>query len=155
MAHRALTMSRIDDQLAGLAKLSPARLRAEWRRLHRGLPLPEGLTSSQLMRAIAWRMQEKAQGGLPPERLRQLDRMAEQLKAEGDIELEPPQSLKPGTRLVRHWHSKVHCVTVLDEGFEFEQRHYSSLTQIARHITGAAWSGPRFFGLKNRRGETR
>lgn len=147
-------MAGIDLQLAGLAKLSPARLRAEWRRLHRGRPLPEGLTGSQLIRVIAWRMQEKAQGGLSSERLRQLDGLAEQLEAEGEIEIETPQSLKPGTRLVRHWHGKVHSVTVLDEGFEFEQRHYSSLTQIARHITGAAWSGPRFFGLKNRRGET-
>jgi len=59
-------------------------------------------------------------------------------------------SLKPGTRLVRRWHDKVHTVTVLCEGFEFEERHYSSLTQIARQITGAAWSGPRFFGLKRR-----
>ncbi len=147
-------MTRIDEQLAGLAKMTPARLRAEWRRLYRGRTLPEGLTASQLVRAIAWRMQEKANGGLPPEKLRQLDRLAEQLETDGEIELEPHQSLKPGTRLVRHWHGKVHCVTVLDEGFEFEQRHYSSLTQIARHITGAAWSGPRFFGLKNRRGET-
>lgn len=155
MAYRALTMSRFDEQLAGLAAMSPARLRAEWRRLYRGRPQPEGLTGSQLMRAIAWRLQEKAQGGLPPERMRQLDRLAEQLVTEGEIELEAPQSLKPGTRLVRHWHGKVHCVTVLDEGFEFEQKHYSSLTQIARQITGAAWSGPRFFGLRNRRGETR
>jgi Protein of unknown function (DUF2924) len=148
-------MERIDEQLAELMKLSPARLRSEWRRLYRGRPLPKGLTSSQFMRAIAWRMQEKAQGGLPPERVRQLDLLAEQLESNGEIELEAPQSFKPGTRLIRHWHGKVHCVTVLDEGFEFEQRHYSSLTKIARHITGAAWSGPRFFGLKNRRGETR
>jgi hypothetical protein len=148
-------MSRMDAQLARLATLSPARLRAEWRRLNRGRPLPEGLTASQLMRAIAWRLQEKTHGGLLPERLRQLDRMAEQLSADGEIELENSGSLKPGTRLVRHWHGKVHCVTVLDDGFEFEQQRYSSLTQIARHITGAAWSGPRFFGLRNPRGEKR
>jgi hypothetical protein len=148
-------MSSMDEQLAGLATLSPARLRAEWRRLHRGRPLPECLTASQLMRAIAWRLQEKSYGGLPPERLRQLDRMAEQLKGGGEIELEKAGSLKPGTRLVRHWHGKVHCVTVLDDGFEFEEQHYASLTQIAQHITGAAWSGPRFFGLRNRRGERR
>lgn len=104
---------------------------------------------------LAKRIQEKTQGGLPPERLRQLDRMAEQLRVDGDIELEHSGSLKPGTRLVRHWHGKVHCVTVLDDGFEFEQQRYSSLTQIARHITSAAWSGPRFFGLRNPRGETR
>lgn len=146
-------MPRMNEKLAGLATIAPARLRAEWRRLHRGRPLPDGLTTSQLMRAIAWRLQEKTQGGHLPERIRQLDRMAEQLRADGEIELEHSGSLKPGTRLVRHWHGKVHCVTVLDDGFEFEQLRYSSLTQIARHITGAAWSGPRFFGLRNQRGE--
>lgn len=141
---------RVNEQLDVLAVRPPARLRAEWRRLHRGQPLPEGLTASQLKRAIAWRLQEKAYGGLPPARLRELDRLAEQLSVEGHIDVEGPRSLKPGTRLVRHWHGTVHCVTVLDDGFEFENRHYSSLTQIAREITGAAWSGPRFFGLKRK-----
>lgn len=147
-------MARIIEQLTGLASMSPARLRAEWRRLHRGQPLPEGLTGSQLMRSIAWRLQEKAFGGLPPARVRELDRLAEQLSLEGEIDVAGARSLKPGTRLVRHWHGNVHCVTVLDEGFEFEERHYSSLTQIAREITGAAWSGPRFFGLKRKEHET-
>ncbi|MBK9589240.1 MAG: DUF2924 domain-containing protein [Sphingomonadales bacterium] len=153
MAHRALNMARIEEQLAGLASMAPARLRAEWRRLHRGQGLPEGLTASQLMRGIAWHLQEKAYGGLPPARVRELDRLADQLSVEGEIDIGGTRSLKPGTRLVRHWHEKVHCVTVLDHGFEFEQRHYSSLTQIARQITGAAWSGPRFFGLKRKHQE--
>lgn len=144
-------MARIEEQLAGLATLSPARLRAEWCRLHRGQALTEGLTSSQLIRAIAWRLQEKASGGLPPARVRELDRLSQQLESDGEIDVAGARSLKPGSRLVRHWHGTVHSVTVLDEGFEFEERHYSSLTQIARQITGAAWSGPRFFGLKRKR----
>ena len=148
-------MARIREQLAVLASMSPARLRAEWRRLHRGQPLPEWLTGSQLMRSVAWRLQEKTLGGLPPARLRELDRLAEQLSVEGDIDVEGARSLKPGTRLVRHWHGMVHCVTALDEGFEFAERHYSSLTQIAREITGAAWSGPRFFGLKRKERDAR
>lgn len=143
-------MARVREQLTGLAAMSPARLRAEWRRMHRGQPLPEGLTGTQLMRSVAWRLQEKAYGGLPPAKVRELDRLAEQLSAEGDIDVEGARSLKPGTRLVRHWHGTAHCVTVLDQGFEFEERHYSSLTQIAREITGASWSGPRFFGLKRK-----
>lgn len=150
MAHRTLNMARIEDQLTGLAPMTPARLRAEWRRLHRGQGLPDGLTASQLIRGIAWRLQEKAHGGLTPARVRELDRLADQLLVEGEIDIGGTRSLKPGTRLVRHWHGKVYCVTVLDHGFEFEQRHHSSLTQIARQITGAAWSGPRFFGLKRK-----
>lgn len=141
-------MATIEEQLTGLATMSPARLRAEWRRLHRGQVLPVGLTPSQLTRSIAWRLQEKALGGLPPARLRELDRLADQLDSEGALDIAGKRQLKPGTRLVRHWHDNVHAVTVLDQGFEYKDRHYSSLTQIAREITGAAWSGPRFFGLK-------
>lgn len=150
LAHRALRMASVKEQLAGLNSMSPARLRAEWRRLHRGQALPQGLTASQLMRSIAWRMQEKALGAMPPARTRELDRLAEQLITGGEIDVGAVPSLKLGSRLVRHWHGKVHSVTVLDEGYEFEERHYSSLTQIARQITGAAWSGPRFFGLKRK-----
>ena len=141
-------MARIDDQLAGLAALSPAQLRAEWRSLYRGQALPRGLTSSQLIRSIAWRLQEKAFGGFPTARIRELDRFAAQLSADGELELAGTRQLKPGARLVRRWQGNVYSVTVLEQGFEFESSRFTSLTQIARQITGAAWSGPRFFGLK-------
>lgn len=141
-------MTQIAEQLADLAGMSPARLRAEWRRLHRGQTLPEGLTSSQLVRTIAWRLQEKRFGGLSSATLRELDRLTGQLTNDGEIEVARENALKPGSRLVRHWRGKTYSVTVLDTGFEFEKHHYRSLTQIARQITGTAWSGPRFFGLK-------
>lgn len=135
-------------QLDALTRMSAPQLRSMWRRLHRGQHLPDGLSASQLARAISWRLQEKAQGGLPPARLRALDRLASQLATHGELDLASVRSLKPGTRLVRRWHGKVHVVTVLEQGFEHEERHYRSLTRIARAITGAGWSGPRFFGLR-------
>ncbi|HTI80805.1 MAG TPA: DUF2924 domain-containing protein [Acetobacteraceae bacterium] len=55
--------------------------------------------------------------------------------------------LKPGSKLVRAWRSKTHTVLVLEDGFEHQGRRYASLTQIAGAVTGAHWSGPRFFGL--------
>lgn len=61
-------------------------------------------------------------------------------------------SLKTGTRLVRSWNGKSYHVLVCDDGFEFNERHYTSLSHIAREITNAHWSGPRFFGLKKRSG---
>ncbi len=144
-------MAHIQEQLADLAAMPPARLRAEWRRLHRGQPFLDGMTPSQMRRAIAWRLQEKVHGGLPPARLRELDRLAAQLEIDGDIDIGDAPSLKPGSRLVRHWHGHAYHVTALEDGFEFEERHYSSLTQIACEITGVHWSGPRFFGLKRKR----
>ena len=141
-------MVSLVDQIARLAGLPPPQLRAEWRRLHRGQALPDGVSTDLMMRGIAWRLQEKAFGGLPPARLRELARLAKELETTGALDLERQRQLKPGTRLVRQWHGKPYVVTVLEQGYEFEDRHYASLTPIARHITGAAWSGPRFFGLK-------
>lgn len=145
-------MAGIDDRLAGLATMLPARLRAEWRTLHRGQPVLEDMSADMLARCIAWRWQEKALGALPPARARELNKLAKQLETSGELDLEKQRQLKPGSRLVREWQGRAYVVTALDEGFEFENRHYASLTPIARHITGAAWSGPRFFGLAARKG---
>jgi hypothetical protein len=91
---------------------------------------------------IAWRLQEKQLGGL--------SRTARQvLHASDDAKAQKVQQRKltPGTRLVRDWRGVGHSVTVVENGFHYEARRWPSLTAIARHITGARWSGPRFFGL--------
>ena len=56
---------------------------------------------------------------------------------------------KPGTRLVREWHGITYEVVITDRGYLWQDQYYRSLTAIARVITGANWSGPRFFGLLN------
>ncbi len=61
-------------------------------------------------------------------------------------------TLKPGVRLLREWGGRTHQVTVTDDGFDYGGKHYRSLSEIARTITGARWSGPRFFGLRKRQG---
>ena len=61
---------------------------------------------------------------------------------------EPPFKLKPGTRLMREWNGTMYSVLVTADGFDFAGRTWSSLTMIARQITGSHQSGPRFFGLK-------
>jgi hypothetical protein len=137
-------MVRLSDQLSALATMSRAQLRAEWRRLHR--TSPPALSPDLLKRGIAYRLQEKRHGGLPAQIGRQLAQAAAR-----PLELaSPPRSearLRAGTRLVRSWHGTTYAVTVTDSGFLFDERSYASLTAIAREITGAAWSGPRFFGL--------
>lgn len=57
------------------------------------------------------------------------------------------RKLTPGTRLVRDWHGVGHTVTVLEQGFAYGGKEWRSLSAIAKTITGAHWSGPRFFGL--------
>ncbi len=101
-----------------------------------------------MLRAVAHRLQEKAEGGLSKAALRRLARLAG-LNG-GDTQPTPPSlpRLKTGSRLIREWHGVTHSVTVLDDGCDWHGNRYASLSQIARAITGARWSGPRFFGLR-------
>src|SRR4029077_13316948 len=99
-------------------------------------------------------MQELAAGGLRPELRRQLQRIARELLQTGRAMLPPHARLKPGTRLLREWKGRSHEVLVLDDGFSWQTGHYRSLSAIARQITGTAWSGPLFFGLKTNRSAT-
>jgi hypothetical protein len=95
-------------------------------------------------------MQAKEHGGLPREVERQLERLAAQLAKSGDLELEREVRLKPGTRLIREWRGQTYRVEVTKDGYLMEERRYASLSHVARAITGTRWSGPRFFGLKQR-----
>lgn len=136
-------MARIDDALRWLAALSPAELRAEWQAVT-SETAPD-LPPSLVRRALAHRLQEKAYGGMPAAVQRVLDLLSK------DPQMKPPEPefrLKPGTRLLREWKGKLHSVQVMDDGLLFQERRYRSLSHIAREITGAQWSGPRFFGLK-------
>ena len=141
--------SDVRAQLARLDTLDGAGLRKEWRRLHRAEP--PRLSRDLLTRALAYRIQEVAFGGLPKLALRLLGGVTGASGNEAPSTRSIGARLKPGARLVREWHGRVYSVAVLEEGFEFEGRRYGSLTQIAREITSAKWSGPRFFGLTNRR----
>ena len=139
-------MSALDSELAALPTLSAHQLRLKWQDLRCGEP--SAAASRDLMiREIAYKIQERAHGGLAPTIKRRLRTLAVEFEANGANSLVPAPLLKPGTRLLREWGGKTHTVIVLDDGFESEGERYQSLTQIARRITGAHWSGPRFFGL--------
>jgi hypothetical protein len=146
-------MARVEDQMAALAAMTRPQLRAEWRRLFRGQMMPPDAGRDLILRVLTNRVQEKAQGSMLPATAKALRRLARQLTEQGQLEMTRQPSLKPGTRLVRRWHDRTFYVLVLETGFQFENRHYASLTPIARAITGAAWSGPRFFGLVGKGGK--
>ena len=120
-------------------------LRAEYRRLYR--IAPPRLSRDLMIRAVAYRIQEAEQGGLSGVAKRKLQSLSKALETNGRVAPNPGPRLKAGARLVREWHGRTHVVTVTDQGFTYEGQSYPSLTSIAREITGAAWSGPRFFGL--------
>jgi hypothetical protein len=137
------------EPIARLQQLSLGELRSEWRRLFR--TQPPNLSRDLIVRAIAYRLQERAHGGLPKTSARKLASLARDLKADGQISVDTSPQIKIGARLVREWHGRTHVVTITNEGFEYAGRSYPSLTTIARAITNAHWSGPRFFGLKDRK----
>src|ERR1700704_464190 len=120
-------------------------MRAEWRRLYRS-EAPR-LSRDLLVRGIGYRRQEIERGGLGKSTRRKLQTVAKALRTTGRVGPAPSLSLKPGARLVREWRGRTHTVTVTEDGFEYAGKNYPSLTKIAKQITGAQWSGPRFFGL--------
>jgi hypothetical protein len=142
--------NELSKQFAALANLSAPQLRQEWRRLHRAQP--PRLSRDLLIRTIAYRMQELAYGGLNKTTQRRLAALTREQKLKGRIVVTPGVSLRPRTRLVREWQGRTYTVVVTEDGFEYAGKSYSSLTNIAKTITGAHWSGPRFFGLTRKRG---
>lgn len=136
-------MTRLDKDLAALATLSPAQLRERWAEVcEGGAP---AVPDSLVRRGIAHALQESALGGLSAVTRRTLEAVARN----GSVASEDlPIRLKPGTRLMRQWNGRMHSVLVTEEGYQFDGRTWASLSAVAERITGAHWSGPRFFGLR-------
>ena len=127
--------------VAEIEAMDRAALMAAWSDLFRS-PVPKGLSQSFLRRFLAFEVQARQLGGLPKRFLANLDGQNAAKAAR------PDATLKPGGRLLREWNGTTHTVEVIDEGFHWNGQAYRSLSAVARAITGARWSGPRFFGLK-------
>lgn len=109
-----------------------------------GVPAPRFARESLLRGAIAWKIQADALGGLSLIEKRQLESRSSDTKSSSS----PTTFISPGSRLIRVWQNQTHQVTVLETGYLYEGRIWKSLSKLAQHITGTAWSGPVFFGLK-------
>ncbi len=138
------------DKLIGASR---KRLKETWRSLY-GTPAPERMSEDHLKRAIAYRIQERAFGGLKPATRKLLDRVADDASARRPVKSPSKSKVRTGTLLVREWHGKTHKVSVIEGGALYRGKRYSSLSEVAFHITGAHWSGPLFFGLKAAAKET-
>ena len=142
-------MTRLEKALAALATMSPAQLRETWKEID-----PDSapvVPTPLLRRLLAQRLQEKRLGRLPLLVGRELERtVASGVGATPDV-ARKRAALTPGTRLIREWNGRTITVEVREDGFLWDERRYRSLSLIAREVTGAHWSGPRFFGI-NRRG---
>jgi hypothetical protein len=141
MARRSSDREAIEAEINHVRSLGLDALRALWRTTLRSSP-PPALTKDLLARFLCWHVQEQAFGGLDPATVRILDGFARGGKPVAE------RRFKLGTVLVREYQGKRHTVTVVPGGYVWGDATYASLSIIARAITGTAWNGPRFFGLR-------
>jgi hypothetical protein len=142
----------IRNRIGLLPRMRKTQLVALWKELF-GLRPPHEARRGLLLRFLAYKIQEQAYGGLSPGTRKRLRALARKFEASPNARLSVAPRIKPGTRLIRDWRGQSHRVTVLENGYEYTGKRYSSLSQIARLITGTRWSGPLFFGLKGSLGK--
>lgn len=135
-------------EITSLFALDTGAQRERWKAQFGADPSPH-FGRSVLVRAISYRIQETALGGLKPATQRLLDRIAES-RSETALDRILERRVNAGTVLVRQWRGVTHRVIVVEHGMMYRTRRYKSLSEVARAITGARWSGPLFFGLKHR-----
>lgn len=123
-------------------------LRTLWRQTFGWAPLPSS-KQAFLAKNLHYQQQVKTHGGLKKATLRQLQDIAAKCAENPTYSPTPFNTLyKPGTRLIRSYKGKAHEVTLTETGYLYNGTTYTSLSAIARHITGTAWNGHTFFGLK-------
>ncbi len=147
MTQRSSDREAIEAEIDRIRSLGLDGLRALWRTTFRSPP-PKGFTKDLVARFICWHIQEQAFGGLDPQTAKVLDGFARNGKP-------PARRLKAGTVLVREYQGERHTVTVVPGGYVWRENTYASLSTIARAVTGTAWNGPRFFGLRTRRDQSK
>ena len=140
--------SEIGNRLTLLPTMGKTQLLALWKQVTR-TPPPRQVRRDLLIRLIAYQIQEQFYGGLSPAARKRLRELAHKFEVNPNADLSGVAQIKPGTRLIRDWRGQSHRVTVLENGYEYAGKRYPSLSQIARLITGARWSGPLFFGLRH------
>ena len=140
------TAMELDSAIAALTSMPYTELRENWQRLYRSHP-PKKLSRDLLELGVAWKLQERALGGLSAATRRQLGELAQTMEAKADLAKARTVSLRPGARLIREWNGETHEVVVVEDGFRWRGKTWRSLSVIAREMTGTQWSGPRFFGV--------
>lgn len=137
------------SSLDHIANLDAQNLRVLWQQEFDCEPAPR-LGKDLMIRLLSFKVQEKQSKGLSKQSLRKLQSYKKQFTEKGKIAPTDGIRIKPGTKLIREWNGKTHTVLKTEQGFEYEGKCFSSLSNIAKQITGSHWSGPRFFGLNKK-----
>jgi hypothetical protein len=139
----------VERQLETLPDLPRADLAEMWQKLFNSAPDPK-IRKPAMIRFLAYRIQEQAYGSLATISARRLRQLEGSTAGNSNLKTSSAKKIHPGTRLVREWQNQVHLVNVESKGYEYQGIRYRSLSEIARLITGTRWSGPLFFGLKDK-----
>jgi hypothetical protein len=142
--------AEVEREVRALEQLDTKALQQRWRELYRTEPPPK-IQSRLLRLAVAYRIQEKAFGGLKPAAKRQLRAHFDALhRGKSDETARTPKPsvrLSAGTQLVREWNGATVVVDVVHDGFRWKETTYRTLSAVAVAITGTKWSAPKFFGV--------
>lgn len=130
-----------------------SELRLKWAIVW-GVPPHAKIGRAMLEKSLEYKIREQEKGGLESELQERLKKFISAYKRNPRCFDDNVQRLKPGTRLVKIWKEKRYAVLVLANGFEYDERVYSSLSEIAATITGSRWNGWVFFGIKKHRRNT-
>jgi len=141
-------MTDVAQQLEELPHATQKRLRALWVE-HYGKAPTFRASRTLLVLMLAYRLQEKAYGGLSKATRAKLLKIAQAVDKPGGKVPQARQAPRAGTRLLREWRGETHSVLIGEGGVEYRGKRYGSLSEVARVITGTRWSGPAFFGLRD------
>jgi Protein of unknown function (DUF2924) len=139
----------LSSQIAALPTLDKAQLLKIWADNFTQPPPPK-LRKEIMVPVLAYRMQEREFGGLSHSARKRLHEIAQGLPGKGGRRTEVPTTEATGTKLIRIWRGHVHEVLATDDGYHYNGERYSSLSKVAKLITGTHWSGPAFFGTKGK-----
>ncbi|WP_170441370.1 DUF2924 domain-containing protein [Ruegeria arenilitoris] len=130
---------KLESLIADISAFDRAECLDRWREVF-GRPPPKYLSPQFMKRVLIWEIQNRALGGVSLKTTRRLNQIASGKTL--------PATTKPGSHLIREWNGRTYQVEVVDGGYVMDRKTWRSLSAIARHITGARWSGPRFFGVQ-------
>jgi len=139
--------AELSDKIAKLPTLNKAQLLPIWAENFK-TPPPPNLRKDLLVPILAYRMQEREYGGLSHRARTRLKEIAVSLRTQKGPVRDNDSAPETGTKLIRSWKGEVHEVQATGRGYVYREKAYSSLSRIAREITGTRWSGPLFFGVK-------
>ncbi|MDB4254610.1 DUF2924 domain-containing protein [Yoonia sp.] len=131
--------NKLAGQIGTIDTLDRAECLERWREVF-GRPPPKYLSVQFMQRVLIWEKQSRGVGGVSAKTTSRLKQIASGKTGS--------TMAKPGSHLVREWNGRTYQVEVTDRGYVMDGKTWRSLSAVAKHITGAHWSGPRFFGVQ-------